>query len=462
MRQYKVLVVDDETDMLQVCKRILEEKSYVVATATDGPEALQLLREEQVDVAVLDLRLPSMSGLDVMREALRINPNVAVLIITAQATMDTAIQAVRDGAFDLIPKPFSASQLEVAVDRSVNYKQLQEQNQELQKELRAAYQFVNVVAESPQMSAVLDLVRKVASTEANVLLRGESGTGKELIAQCLHEASGRNHGPFVPIDCASLPETLLESELFGYEKGAFTGASAGRAGLLESANGGTVFLDEIGNVSANLQAKLLRLLEERHYRRVGGRTLVQVNARFISATNGFLEDMVRRGTFREDLFYRLNVVSICLPPLRDRLADLAPLANMFLAQNPDAAAKGIEGISSAALLMMQNYHWPGNVRELKNVIWRAVSLTESNHITPLDLPQELLDPANGSPRPTGMFRQAKQQAVQQFEGGYLKQLLSETGGNVSQAARQAGIKRPALHRLLQKHKLDPSQFRPRH
>ncbi|HEX7288985.1 MAG TPA: sigma-54 dependent transcriptional regulator, partial [Candidatus Angelobacter sp.] len=364
-------------------------------------------------------------------------------------------------AFDLIPKPFSASQLEVAVDRSVNYKQLQEQNQELQKELRAAYQFDNVVAESPQMSAVLDLVRKVASTEANVLLRGESGTGKELIAHCLHQASGRSHGPFVPIDCASLPETLLESELFGYEKGAFTGASTSRAGLLESANGGTLFLDEIGNVSPNLQAKLLRLLEERQYRRVGGRTLVQVNARFISATNGFLEDMVRRGAFREDLFYRLNVVSVCLPPLRDRLADLAPLANMFLAQNPDTAAKGIEGISSAALLMMQNYHWPGNVRELKNVIWRAVSLTESNQITPLDFPQELLNPGNGSFRPAGMFRQAKQQAVQQFEDGYLKQLLTETGGNVSQAARKAGIKRPALHRLLQKHKLDPSQFRSR-
>ena len=459
MRQYKVLVVDDEMDMLQVCRRILERKSYVVSTATDGPEALHLLQQDPVDVAVLDLRLPSMNGLDVMREALRLNPDTAVLIITAHATLDTAVQAVRDGAFDLIPKPFSASQLEIAVDRSVNYRQLQEQNRELQKELRKAYQFDNVVAHSQQMSKILDLVRKVASTEANVLLRGESGTGKELIARCLHQASSRSQGPFVPIDCASLPETLLESELFGYEKGAFTGASSSRSGLLETADGGTVFLDEIGNVTSNLQAKLLRVLEERHYRRVGGRALLQLNARFISATNSSLEEMVRRGTFREDLFYRLNVVSINLPTLRERPADLAPLAQLFMAQNPDTAAKGVKGISSAALLMMQNYHWPGNVRELKNVVWRAVSLTESNQITPLDLPPELLNVGSGTVRSAGIFRQAKQQAVNEFEGAYLRQLLTDTAGNVSEAARQAGIQRPALHRLLQKHKLDASKFR---
>lgn len=456
-----MLVVDDEADMLQVCRKILEEKSYIVSTASDGPEALQLLRQEPVDVAVLDLRLPSMDGLEVMREALRLNPDTAVLIITAHATLDAAVQAVRNGAFDLIPKPFSATQLEVAVDRSVSYRQLVEQNRALQRELRKVYQFDRVVAHSWQMTSVLDLVRKVAPTEANVLLRGESGTGKELIARCLHQASTRSHGPFVPIDCASLPETLLESELFGYEKGAFTGANTSRAGLLEAANGGTVFLDEIGNVSANLQAKLLRVLEERHYRRVGGRTLIEINARFISATNSALEEMVRRGAFREDLFYRLNVVSICLPPLRERPADLAPLAQSFLEENPDAAAKGIRGISSAAMMMMQNYLWPGNVRELKNVIWRAVSLTESNQITPLDLPPEFLHTGNQQPRLMGDFRQAKQQAVEQFEGAYLRQLLEEAGGNVSQAARQAGMKRPALHRLLHKHKLDASQFRDR-
>jgi transcriptional regulator with PAS, ATPase and Fis domain len=306
------------------------------------------------------------------------------------------------------------------------------------------------------------VIRKVAPTEASVLLRGESGTGKELIARCLHEASPHSQGPFVPIDCASLPENLLESELFGYEKGAFTGAVTGRAGLLEAASGGTIFLDEIGNVPLNLQAKLLRVLEEHKYRRVGGRTLAEVNARFIAATNSGLEEMVRQGTFREDLFYRLNVVSICLPPLRERPADLAPLAQSFLNENPDAAAKGIRGLSTAALMMMQSYAWPGNVRELRNVVWRAVSLTESNQITPLDLPPEFLSHHNGASRPAGQFRRAKQEAVDRFEDSYLRELLAETEGNVAKAARQAGMRRPALHRLLHKHKLNASQFRPRH
>ncbi len=462
MKKYRVLVVDDEPDMLRVCRRILEDREYLVCTASDGPEALELLRREPVDVAVLDLRLPSMDGREVMREALRLNPDTAVLMITAHATVDTAVQAVRDGAFDFIPKPFSASQLEVAVDRSINYRQLVEQNREFQRELRRLHQFEKVVAHSSQMTKVLDLVRKVAPTEANVLLCGESGTGKELVARCLHQASARSHGPFVAIDCASLPENLLESELFGYEKGAFTGATGSRCGLLESAKGGTVFFDEIGNIPPNLQAKLLRVLEERHYRRVGGRALLEMDARLISATNADLGEMVHRGTFREDLMYRLNVVSVCLPPLRERLADLGPLAQLFLNENPDSTAKGIAGLSSAALLTLQNYRWPGNVRELKNVIWRAVSLTESNQITPLDLPPELLNTTNDGPRPTGKFRHAKQRVVEEFEEHYLRHLLAETAGNVSQAAQQAGMKRSALHRLLHKHKLDSSQFRPPH
>ncbi len=459
MKQYKVLVADDEPDMLRACRKILE-KSYTVLTAADGQTAIGLLRQEPIDVAVVDLRLGSMNGMDIMREALHLNPDMAVLIITAHAALDTAVQAVRDGAFDFIPKPFTASQLEVAVDRSVTYRRLVEQNRMLQRELRRVHQFEKVVAHSSQMTAVLDLVRKVAPTEANVLLRGESGTGKELIARCLHDASARSQGPFVPIDCASLPENLLESELFGYEKGAFTGAISSRAGLLESANGGTVFLDEIGNISPNLQAKLLRVLEEHHFRRVGGRTLLEIDSRFISATNGNLEEMVRRGSFREDLFYRLNVVSIPLPPLRERLGDVAPMAQYFLNDCPDTATKGVRGISSAALLALQNYSWPGNARELKNVVFRAVSLTESNQITPLDLPPELLTVTSAPLQPAGRFRQAKRQVVDQFEKSYLQQLLADARGNVSEAARQAGMKRSALHRLLHKHKLGSAQFRP--
>lgn len=459
MRNYRVLVVDDEVDMLRACQKILERKSYTVLTATDGPQALELLQQEPVDVAVVDLRLPSMSGLEVMRAALRLNPETAVLIITAYATVDTAVQAVRDGAFDCIPKPFSMEQLEVAVDRSVAYRQLVEQNRRLQRELRSSYQFEKVVARSTPMSAVLDLVRKVAPTEANVLLRGESGTGKELIAHCLHAASPRSQNAFVPLDCASLPETLLESELFGYERGAFTGATSSRVGLLETANGGTLLLDEIGDLSPNLQAKLLRVLQERQYRRVGGRQLAEVDVRLISATNRGLEEMLRQGAFREDLFYRLKVVSIQLPPLRERPTDIAPLAQFFLNECPDTARKGVRGISSAALLVLQNYSWPGNVRELKNTICRALSLTESNQITPLDLPPELLEAVGPQIRLAGRFREAKQRIVDQFERSYLEQLLADAGGNVSRAARQAGMKRSALHRLLRKHNLHPTRFR---
>ena len=459
MRAYKVLVVDDEPDMLRACRRILENKSYEVRTAADGPPALELLRQEPVDVLVLDLRLPSMDGLAVMQEALQLNPDMAVLMITAHATLDTAVQAVRDGAFDFIPKPFSMEQFEVAVERSLNYRQLVEQNRQLQRELCGTHQFEKVVGHSPQMTAVLDQVRRVAPTEASVLVRGESGTGKELIARCLHAASSRSQGPFVPLDCASLPETLLESELFGHEKGAFTGATNSRIGLFQAASQGTLFLDEIGNLPPPLQAKLLRVLQERQYRRVGGRELAEVDARFISATHCNLEEMLRQGTFREDLFYRLHVVTIQLPAVRERPGDVAPLAQFFLKECLDSERKGVRGISSAAMLLLQNYSWPGNVRELKNAICRAVSLTESNQITPFDLPPEILEAVEQESRQAGRFRQAKQQIVKQFEESYLRQLLADAQGNVSVAARQAGMKRSALHRLLRKHRLDSAKFR---
>ncbi len=459
MTAYKVLVVDDEPDMLRACRRILESKSYTVLTATDGPPALELLQQETVDVMVVDLRLPSMDGLAVMREARRLYPDMAILMITAYATLDTALQAVREGAFDFIPKPFSMEQFEVAVERSLSYRQLVEQNRQLRQELSGAHRFESVVTHSPQMADILDQVRKVAPTEANVLVLGESGTGKELIARCLHSASSRSQGPFVPLDCAALPENLLESELFGHEKGAFTGATSSRMGLIQAASKGTLFLDEIGNLPPHLQAKLLRVLQERQYRRLGGRELAEVDARFVSATNRNLEEMLRQGTFREDLFYRLHVVTIHLPPLRERSCDIPPLAQSFLKECPDSERKGVRGISSASMLILENYSWPGNVRELRNAVFRAVSMTESNQITSLDLPPEILEAMGHQTRLAGRFRQAKQQVVKQFEESYLRELLAGARGNISLAARQSGMKRSALHRLLHKHALHPSDFR---
>jgi len=456
----RILVVDDELEMRQTCQKILARNGYVVAIASDGKAALETLQKEPFDLMVADLRMPEMDGMALLREAKKIRPELGVILITAYGTIDTAVQAVKEGAFDYLPKPFSMAQLEVAVERGLSYRRLLEENRELQRRLCAAMQFGEIVAASPQMTAVLDLVRKVAPTDANVLLRGETGTGKELIARAIHSGSSRNNAPFVPIDCASLPENLLESEMFGYEKGAFTGAVASKRGLLETAAGGTLFLDEIGDLSPTLQAKLLRVLQERQFRRVGGTDLLDVDIRVIAATNRNLEEMVRKGAFREDLLYRLNVVTIELPPLRERPEDIAPLANQFLGQFCKTSGKAVLGISSAAMLILQKYRWPGNVRELKNAIHRAVSLTDCNQITPLDLPQHILEAVRGASLPAvGTFRLEKARAIRDFERAYLSKLLVETGGNVSEAARRSGMRRSALHRLLARHGLQTAEFR---
>ncbi len=456
----RILVVDDEAEMRETCRKILARKGHAVYATSDGTAALETLRAEPFDLIIADLRMPGMDGIALLREVKKISPEVGFIVITAYGTIDTAVEAVREGAFDYLPKPFSMAQLEVAVERSLSYRRLLDENRELQRRLRGAMQFEEIIASSPKMSAVLDVVRKVAPTDANVLVRGETGTGKELIAQAIHAGSQRNEAPFVPIDCASLPENLLESELFGHEKGAFTGALASKRGLLESAVHGTLFLDEIGDLSPNIQAKLLRVLQERQFRRVGGRELLQVDIRVLAATNRNLEDMVRQGTFREDLFYRLNVVTIDLPPLRERREDIALLANHFLAQFCTKGGKTVQGLSSAALLILESYHWPGNVRELRNTIQRAVSLTDCNQVSPLDLPEYLVEAVRGSSAPVGgAFRQEKGKVIRDFERVYLSRLLAEAGGNVSEAARRAGMKRSALHRLLARLGLQAMEFK---
>jgi DNA-binding NtrC family response regulator len=456
----RILVVDDEAEMRETCRKILARKGHRVDTASDGKAALETLRAEPFDLVVADLRMPGMDGMALLQEVKKISPEVGFVVITAYGTIDTAVEAVREGAFDYLPKPFSMAQLEVTVERGLSYRRLLDENQELQRRLRSAMQFEEIIASSPPMSAVLDVVRKAAPTDASVLVRGETGTGKELIARAIHAGSQRSAAPFVPIDCASLPENLLESELFGHEKGAFTGAVASKRGLLESAVHGTLFLDEIGDLSPNIQAKLLRVLQERQFRRVGGRELLQVDIRVIAATNRNLEDMVRRGTFREDLFYRLNVVTIELPPLRERREDIAVLATHFLAQFCSRDGKTVQGLSSAALLILERYHWPGNVRELRNTIQRAVSLTDCNQIGPLDLPEYLVEAVRGSGAPVGgSFRREKGKVIRDFEQAYLSRLLAETSGNVSEAARRAGMKRSALHRLLARYGIHTTEFK---
>ena len=455
----RVLVVDDEPEMCETCRKILARHGHQLSLAESGAAGLQRLHELSIDLAIIDLRLPDMDGLEVLRQAKKINPDIVVIMITAHGTVDTAIEAVREGAFDYLLKPFSMAELEVTTQRGLNHRRLVLENRELQGQLSSVEQFTGIVASSPQMQKVLHTVRRVATSDANILLRGESGTGKELAARAIHDASRRSHRTFVPIDCAAMPENLLESEMFGYEKGAFTGAVSSKRGLLETAADGTVFMDEIGELPLTMQSKLLRVLQDRQFRRLGGTELQKTDFRLIAATNRNLQEMVKDGTFREDLYYRLNVVTIELPPLRDRDSAIAPLAQHFLRHFVEKTGKEVK-ISNAAMMIMEKYHWPGNVRELMNVIERAVSLTEFNQVTPLDLPLSMLESVKGEVRPTEEpFRAAKRRLVEEFESRYLSQMLSETGGNVSESARRCGMKRSAFQRLMAKYGLQTEEFR---
>jgi DNA-binding NtrC family response regulator len=456
----RVLVVDDEPEMCETCRKILTRQGHEIWVAEKGEAGLQRLRETPIDLAIIDLRLQDMDGLDVLRQAKKINPEMIAIMITAHGTVDTAIEAVREGAFDYLLKPFSMAELEVTTQRSLNHRRLMQENRELQGQLSSIKTFTGIVASSPQMQKVLDTIRRVATGDANILLRGESGTGKELAARAIHEASRRSHRAFVPIDCAAMPENLLESEMFGYEKGAFTGAVCNKRGLLETAADGTVFMDEIGELPLTMQSKLLRVLQDHQFRRLGGTEMLKTDFRLIAATNRNLQEMVKNGTFREDLYYRLNVVTIELPPLRDRDSAIAPLAQHFLRHFVEKTGKEVR-ISHAAMMIMEKYHWPGNVRELMNVIERAVSLTDCNQITPLDLPPSMLESVKGEEvRPTEeSFQAAKRRAIEGFETRYLSQLLSETGGNVSEAARRSGMKRSAFQRLMARYGLQNLEFR---
>jgi DNA-binding NtrC family response regulator len=456
----RVLVVDDEPEMCETCRKILARQGHEIWLAEKGEAGLQKLRETLIDLAIIDLRLPDMDGLEVLRQAKKINPDMIAIMITAHGTVDTAIEAVREGAFDYLLKPFSMAELEVTTQRSLSHRRLMQENRELQGQLSSIKTFAGIVATSPQMQKVLDTIRRVATGDANILLRGESGTGKELAARAVHEASRRSHRAFVPVDCAAMPENLLESEMFGYEKGAFTGAVSNKRGLLETAADGTVFMDEIGELPLTMQSKLLRVLQDHQFRRLGGTELLKTDFRLIAATNRNLQEMVKDGTFREDLYYRLNVVTIELPPLRERNSAIAPLAQRFLRHFVEKTGKEVR-ISHAAMMIMEKYHWPGNVRELMNVIERAVSLTEFNQITPLDLPPSMLESVRGEDiRPAEeAFQTAKRRAIEDFETQYLSQLLSDTGGNVSEAARRSGMKRSAFQRLMAKYGLQTLEFR---
>jgi len=464
MSRPRVLIVDDEPDMVENCVRILEPAGYECLAATDARRALAMLESERPDLLITDLKMPGADGMELLQRAHKLDAALPVIVITAFATVESAVAAVKQGAFDYLAKPFSVDQLRVAVDRAVRHRGLQRENRNLKEQLAQTYGFENVIGQSPAMSRIFDLVRKAARSEANILVVGESGTGKELIARAIHANSPRVGEPFVPVDCASLPEQLLESELFGHERGAFTGAVRTKPGLMEAANGGTLFLDEIGELPVSLQVKLLRALQERQIRRVGGTGLVDVDVRLVSATNRDLREAAAKGQFREELYYRVNVIAILLPPLRDREGDVRLLAQAFLKRYGGGRVRGID---DEAMVTLERYRWPGNVRELQNIIERACALADTETIGPRDLPDQVLTPS-AAPRDTAAvsgvvampesgtempLKDAKERWMAVLEASYLRELLARHDGNISAAAKAAGIDRKTFHRLINKHQL---------
>lgn len=437
-----VLIVDDEINTREGLARALK-RSYVVHTAEGGAEALEILSENHVDVMLSDLRMPVMDGMTLMQRALASMPDLICILLTAYGNMETAVDAMRHGATDFLTKPVNLKELELVLERVLRSRRAETENRQLREQLDAKYGVENIIGNSPQMQEVFDTVRQVAGSRATVLIQGESGTGKELVAKAIHQLSSRNKATFVPVHCAALSTALLESELFGHEKGAFTGAAERRKGRFEMADGGTLFLDEIGEIDSSVQVKILRALEERKFERVGGQDTVEVDTRLVAATNRDLKKMVADGDFREDLFYRLYVVVITLPPLRERSGDVALLLTHFLAEFNAENGRSIEGFSSEAMELLMAYRWPGNVRELRNAVEQMVVLARSARIGVRDVPAHIRE-ANDA----GVTVSVGSGTLEDLEKQAIAQALKACGGNRTRAAEQLGISRRTLHRKI--------------
>jgi len=439
----KILVVDDDPDIRKILFDRLDSLGYTVYTAENGQEALNKVNQEEPDLMFLDLQLPQLSGLQVLKR-LKDNPELAVIIITAFGTIEKAVEAMKEGAYDFITKPFSPDHLDLVIRKALECRALRQENQYLRGELNAP--FVEIYGESPKMKEVIETARKVAATPSTVLLLGQSGTGKEMFARSIHRWSPRSNRPFVVVNCVALRDELIESELFGHEKGAFTGAHQMRRGKLEIANEGTVFLDEIGDFKPDLQTKLLRVLQEREFERVGGNKPIHVDIRIIAATNQDLLRKVQEGRFREDLFFRLNVVPISLPPLRERREDIPLLTRFFLSRSCQNLKKPVMNISAEAMDRLVHYHWPGNVRELGNLIERAVVLAEGNEILPENF---VLLPEAGSSE-ENHFGKHYHDSVRSYQKQVIRDALQKSGGNQARAAELLGLQRTYLARLIKK------------
>ncbi|MFZ3044939.1 MAG: sigma-54 dependent transcriptional regulator [Desulfatirhabdiaceae bacterium] len=450
-----ILIVDDDPNHLKTLQTIVRSWGYQVSTADDGVKAVETVKEKLFALILMDVRMAQMSGIEALKQIKQYNPAIPILIMTAYSSVDSAVKALKAGAYDYLTKPLDFEVLKISLARALEHSGLKAENATLRSKMGVDYELENIIGKSKPMKALIDMMAMVAPSEATVLITGESGTGKELIAKSIHHNSQRKDRPLVVVNCAALTETLLESELFGHEKGSFTGADKRREGRFKQADKGTIFLDEIGETSAAMQAKLLRVIQEREIQRVGGEETLSVDVRILAATNRNLEEDVKNGKFREDLFYRLNVVMLRIPPLRERQDDVPLLAQHFLAKYATKNHKRVKGFSPLAMDMLLKHPWPGNVRELENVIERAVILLLDEHITEKELPAtvtesyaekgEWLAPA----QPVAANR-----SLEEIEKEAILATLEASAGNKSETARRLGINRKTLHKKLKDYGID--------
>jgi DNA-binding NtrC family response regulator len=442
---HKVLVVDDDLEMCALLSDLLTEEGFSVTTSGDSSEASKILKREEFDVLVTDLKMRGLKGLDLLEETKKVTPLTPVIIITAFGTVESAIKAMKMGAYDYVTKPFQMDELLLTVKKALENRLLKKEVTRLKREVEARYHFHHLIGKSPSMQKIYDLIERISDTSSNVLITGESGTGKELVAKAIHYNGMRKDGPFIAVNCAAIPEGLLESELFGYKKGAFTDAKSDKRGLILEANEGALFLDEITEMPLVLQAKLLRVIEEKEVRPLGDTNPNSFNIRFICTSNRDFKSVIQQGRFREDLYYRLKVIDIELPPLRERREDIPLLAQHFIRKFSDELKKSVSGITEGALKILLNYAWPGNVRELENIIQRAITLSRDNMIHPEDLPSSLTQGTNEDILEKGL---KQRYTVDQLEKEYIKKVLLEAGGNKSKAAEILGLDRKTLYRKL--------------
>jgi two-component system NtrC family response regulator len=461
----RILIVDDEVRMQRIFEINLSPK-YEVLTSGDGREALKIARTQDITLMITDLKMPAMSGMTLLKEARKVLPDLPIIIMTAYGTVESAVQAMKEGVVDYILKPIKMDEMELLIEKTLSLLRLKDENRDLRQELKTIYGPQNIVGNHPAMNKVIQLIHQVAGTKATVLVKGESGTGKELVARAIHYESDRSSKPFVVINCAAIPSNLLESELFGHEKGAFTGAVKAKRGRLELADRGTLFLDEIGEMPRELQVKILRVLEEQKFQRVGGTGDIEVDNRIIAATNKDLKQAVETGAFRDDLYYRLNVITIPIPPLRERKEDIPLLVEHFLAKHSEGFKKKVSGVNESALRLLMNYSWPGNVRELENALVRALVLCHSDCIEVGDLPEELRGEEKGKEARVPVDKEelkrtkkeAQQKIKEEIEKKFILEALRQGEGNILRSAVKVGMDRRQFQNLIKKYGISKNDF----